>query len=154
VTVDHWDFAGRLRTGELLVHRDVAASVVQVFRRLHETRFPIASMELVDRFGGDDGRSMAANNSSAFNCRPVTGGTSWSEHSYGRAIDLNPVQNPYVRGSTVFPAAGRAFLDRTASRPGLIRQGDAVEQAFVGIGWSWGGRWSSPDYQHFSASGR
>jgi hypothetical protein len=154
VTADHWDLGGRLRSGELVVHRDVAAAVVQVLRELHAARFPIQSMELVDRFGGDDGRSMAANNSSAFNCRAVTGGTSWSEHSYGRAIDLNPVQNPYVRGATVLPTAGRAHLDRSAGTPGLIRDGDAVVRAFAGIGWSWGGTWSSPDYQHFSASGR
>lgn len=154
VTVDHWDFGGRLRSGELVVHRDVAAAVAGVFERLHQARFPIGSLELVDRFGGDDGRSMAAGNSSAFNCRAVTGGTTWSEHSYGRAIDLNPVQNPYVRGSTVLPAAGRAHLDRNPATPGLIRGGDPVVRAFAEIGWAWGGHWSSPDHQHFSASGR
>ncbi len=155
VTVDHWDMFGRLRTGELVLHVDSVAKIVGVTSALHQSRFPIAHMELVDLWWGDDDASMAANNTSAFNCRAVTGGTSWSEHSYGRAIDVNPVQNPYVRGATVLPQAGRAHLARDGATPGLIVEGDPVVAAFDSIGWAWGGRWSSPkDYQHFSASGR
>jgi hypothetical protein len=154
LTVDHWDREGLLRTGELVVHAEQAANVVAVFRELHAARFPVARMELVDRYGGDDDRSMAANNSSAFNCRRTTGGSAWSEHAYGRAIDINPVQNPYVRGSTVLPPAGRAHLDRSAATPGLIRSGDVVVRAFAAVGWPWGGHWSNPDYQHFSSTGR
>ena len=155
VTVTHWDFHGRTARGELVVHRDVAAAVVQVFRALHAARFPVARMDTVEVFGGDDARSMAANNSSAYNCRATTGGTGWSEHAYGRAVDVNPVQNPYVRGTTVLPEAGRAHLDRSVRRPGMVLAGDAVVRAFAAVGWEWGGDFRTlKDYQHFSQSGR
>ena len=109
----------------------------------------------VEAFGGSDDASMAANNTSAFNCRKATGGTSWSEHSYGRAIDVNPVQNPYVKGSLVLPQSGSAYVDRSRTIPGMIRAGDAVVRAFAAQGWAWGGTWTSlKDYQHFSTTGR
>jgi hypothetical protein len=140
----------------LVVHEDVAPDVAGVFRRLFQARFPIARMELVDVFGADDRRSMAADNTSGFNCREATGQPGvWSEHSYGRAIDLNPLENPYVAGSTVLPPAGRAFLDRSTPREGMILPGGPVVRAFAAIGWSWGGDYHSlKDYQHFSLTGR
>jgi hypothetical protein len=151
----HLDFAGRSRTGELVVHRDHARSMVEVFRRLYEASFPIARMVTVDAYGGDDDRSMAANNTSAYNCRAVAGGSAWSEHAYGAALDINPVQNPYVRGTTVEPEAGRAYLDRSRVRTGMIVDGDEVVRAFAAVGWGWGGDFRTfADYQHFSASGR
>jgi poly-gamma-glutamate synthesis protein (capsule biosynthesis protein) len=154
LTLTHWGFDGAVRTGELVVHADWAEALAGVFRRLFEVGFPIERMELVDVYGADDEASMAANNSSAFNCRPVTGGSEWSEHAYGWAIDLNPVQNPYVtRRGTVLPPAGSDFLDRRNLRMGMVT--DEVVAAFAAIGWGWGGAWSNPvDYQHFSASGR
>jgi D-alanyl-D-alanine carboxypeptidase-like protein len=99
---------------------------------------------------------MAANNTSAFNCRAVTGGSAWSEHSYGWAIDVNPVQNPYVdSGGAVLPPEGSPFLDRSQKVEGLIHAGGTVVRAFEAIGWGWGGRWEDPvDYQHFSLTGR
>ena len=155
VTVDHWGMGGHLLTGEVVVHRDLAAGIVRTMRDLHAARFPFARMELVDLYWGDDDASMAANNTSAFNCRAVTGGSGWSEHAYGRAIDVNPVQNPYVRGATVLPPAGGAYVDRGNHRSGMIQPGDAVVDAFAANGWSWGGSWSSlKDYQHFSPTGR
>lgn len=156
VVVDHWGFDGQVHRGELVLHADQAADVLQVFRTLFEQRFPIQRMRLVDDYGGDDERSMAANNTSAFNCRLVAGGGRWSEHAYGRAVDVNPVQNPYVsRGGEVAPAAGSAHLDRSRAVEGMIRPGDGVVRAFASIGWSWGGNWSSAkDYQHFSSTGR
>ena len=97
---------------------------------------------------------MAADNTSAFNCRPVAGPDRWSEHSYGRAIDLNPVENPWVRGTAVAPPAGAAFVTREPA-PGVILPDDVVVRAFAAAGWSWGGSWESPvDYQHFSTTGR
>lgn len=149
------DLAGTGRTGEMVVHADVVATVVDVFSRLHAAGFPVARMDPVDAFGGSDDASMAANNTSAFNCRPTTGGSGWSEHAYGRALDLNPVQNPYVSGSTVLPGLGRAYLDRSNRRPGMVTAGDLVVTAFAASGWGWGGGWTSArDYQHFSSSGR
>ncbi len=146
-------FDGTAGYGRLVVHDDEARAVVDVFRSLYEQGFPIRRMRLVDAYRGSDYASMAANNTSAFNCRRVTGGTSWSEHSYGRAIDLNPVQNPYVSGSTVQPPAGAAYVDRSPLRKGMVTRG--VRSAFASIGWSWGGSWTTKkDYQHFSATGR
>lgn len=150
----HHTFDGGTSEGHLVVHRDVARAVVDAFEAIFAGGFPIAAMEPVHVHGSDDGRSMEANNTSAFNCRTVTGGTRWSEHAHGTAIDINPVQNPYVRGSTVLPAAGRGRLDRDAVVPGMIVAGDAVTTAFAAIGWQWGGTWPNPDHQHFSASGR
>ncbi|NYD86431.1 M15 family metallopeptidase [Cellulomonas oligotrophica] len=154
VTVRHHDMAGAVVTGELVVHADVADGLVEVFRTLFDARLPLTSVRLVDDFGADDDASMAADNTSAFNCRAVTGGSGWSEHAYGRAVDVNPVENPYVRGGTVLPPAGAAFVDRPDA-PGVVHDGDAVVRAFAEHGWAWGGHWSSPkDYQHFSTTGR
>ena len=155
VTVTHLRFDGTTTRGQLVVHRDAAAAVVRVIRTLLAARFPVAQVRTVEAFGSDDARSMAANNTSAYNCRRTTGGTGWSEHAYGRALDVNPVQNPYVRGTTVLPAAGRAYLDRSRPRPGLVQAGGPVVRAFAEVGWEWGGSFTAlKDYQHFSASGR
>jgi poly-gamma-glutamate synthesis protein (capsule biosynthesis protein) len=81
--MSHVDFSGANRTGELVVHADQVLRLLKVFARVHEERFPIARMERVDVFGGSDDTSMEANNTSAFNCRRVTGGTAWSEHTAG-----------------------------------------------------------------------
>lgn len=154
VTVTHRDFDGEKVQGELVVHADAAEAMVTVFRTLFEAGYPVRSMRLVDDFDASDDASMDADNTSAFNCRAITGGTGWSEHAYGRAIDVNPVENPYVSGSSVGPRAGRAFVSRPDS-PGVIRAGDEVVRAFADVGWLWGGDWDSPvDYQHFSSSGR
>jgi hypothetical protein len=160
LTVSHVGFDGEPRTGELVVHADVARQVVAVFGRLYDARWPIERMQLVDVHRGDDDRSMAANNTSAYNCRTVAGTSRWSEHAYGRAVDVNPVQNPYVQGSSVAPPAGAEYADVDRSNGaevprGVIRDGDVVVTAFRSIGWGWGGHWTgSKDYQHFSASGR
>ena len=155
VTVSHWGYDGRPRTGELVVRAQYAGAMVGVFERLFRARFPVAQMRLVDEFGADDDRSMAANNTSAFNCRTVAGSTRWSEHAYGGAIDINPIQNPYVTSSGVSPPEGAPYRTRNASTVGLITRDGPVVAAFAAIGWGWGGSWSGgKDYQHFSASGR
>lgn len=155
ITMSHWNYAGSVSTGKLVVAASLANQVVEIFRDLYDARFPIERMELVDNYDGDDDQSMAANNTSAFNCRLVTGGSSYSEHSYGRAIDINPVVNPYVKGSTVLPPAGSAYVDRSFDAPGMIHANDEVVQAFAARGWIWGGTWSSlKDYQHFSTTGK
>lgn len=153
------DFDGRARTGEMVVHRRHARGVTRTFGRLYDVGFPIRRMRLVDAYGGDDDRSMAANNTSGFNCRRVAGQANWSDHAFGAAIDLNPIQNPYVRPGSVDPPSGRGFarVDRGGSAPahaGVIRADDPVVTAFDRIGWEWGGYWaSSKDYQHFAARG-
>jgi poly-gamma-glutamate synthesis protein (capsule biosynthesis protein) len=156
--VTYLAFDGQRRIGELVVHQAFARPVTQVFERLYEARWPIARMRLVDAYRGYDDRSMAANNTSGYNCRTVAGTHRWSAHAYGAAIDINPVQNPYVTATSTAPAAGARFaaLDRSrgAHMPrGAICAGDVVVRAFARIGWEWGGDWSTAkDYQHFSAT--
>ena len=156
LTVTHWDFTGAAATGELVVHEDHADDIVAVMERLFEIGFPIERMELIDVYDGDDDRSMAANNTSAFNCREVAWRPGvWSNHAYGTAIDVNPLINPYVAGDVVLPPEGRPFADRSTTARGGVYPGDAVVEAFADIGWGWGGDWSkAKDWQHFSASGR
>lgn len=151
----HRDFAGEAQIGEMVVAAEVAEDVVSVFERLFDSGFPIERMELVDVYGGDDLASMRADNTSAFNCRKVEGTDRWSEHAYGRAIDINPLLNPWVRGSTVSPPESVQYADRSLDIAGMIRDGDVVVEAFRDIGWTWGGTWSaSKDYQHFSETGK
>jgi hypothetical protein len=149
-------FDGRVYMGRLVVNRDVARSVVGVLRRLYAARFPIRRMMPVDAYGASDFRSIEADNTSAFNCRYVDGTTRWSEHAYGRAIDLNPIENPYVTAAgTTSHTASRRYLRRSAYRRGMAVEGGVVVRAFDAAGFGWGGRWSGDrDYQHFSASGR
>jgi hypothetical protein len=155
VRVTYLGFDGEAHRGRLVVHRRWAGDVLWVFERLYDRAFPIRRIRLVDRYGADDRESMRHDNTSAFNCRYVAGTTTWSQHAYGRAIDVNPVENPYVVGSRVSPLRGRRFLDRTDVRPGMIVERGVAWRAFRKIGWEWGGSWSSAkDYQHFSANGR
>jgi len=155
LTMTHWGFDRRVRTGRLIVHRDVAGDLVGVFLRLYEAGYPIRRMRQVDAYGGSDFRSIEADNTSAFNCRYVDGTTRWSEHAYGRAIDVNPIENPYVSGGRSSHRASAAYVDRSPRRPGMAHEGGVLVRAFERIGWGWGGRWTSvKDYQHFSASGR
>lgn len=156
VRLTYYGFDGRAHHGELVVHRWYADGFMQVFRHLYEARFPIRRMRLVDHYGADDDRSMAADNTSAFNCRLRAGSsTEWSQHAYGRAIDVDPVENPFVTPTHVSPPAGVAYLDRTQMLLGMIHDRDRTWWAFHAIGWSWGGDWTGTiDYQHFSANGR
>jgi hypothetical protein len=155
VRVSHWDFRGRAHVGSIVVRSTVARDVLTVFRRLHTARFPIRRLRPIDAYKGSDARSLAADNTSGFNCRYVIGPgpKRWSSHAYGLAIDVNPVENPYLDRGRILPPAGRRFLDRSRARPGMAVSGGVLVRAFAAVGWSWGGRWSPPDYQHFSATG-
>lgn len=155
VQVSHMGFDGREHIGELVVHHQDVTAVAIAFKLMWDAGFPIERMRLVDDFGGSDDASMAANNTSAFNCRRVAGTSTWSQHAYGRAIDVNPVQNPYVSGGVADPPAGAGYVDRSRVRAGMLVEGGPAVAAFDRIGWGWGGRWSSAkDYQHVSATGR
>lgn len=155
VSVTHWGYDGEVHTGTLVVAATQVDPVVAALRDVYAARFPIERMEPVSAYDGDDEASMRANNTSAFNCRYVAGTTNLSEHAFGRAIDINPLVNPYVKGASVDPPEGAPYADRTRTDPGMIHGRDAVVQAFADQGWAWGGYWSGgQDYQHFSASGR
>jgi hypothetical protein len=155
ITMTYWGMDDRPHTGAMVVNADSARKIVKVFRTLYGERYPIRRMELVDKYDGSDFASIEADNTSAFNCRNATGGSSWSQHAYGHAVDLNTCENPYVysSGHIDHPRCVK-YGDRERHDPGLIHTGDKVVRAFRSIGWGWGGTWGGPwDFQHFSATG-
>ena len=157
IEMTYWGMDGRPHTGgRLVVNARAAEDLVGVFRKLFDDRYPIERMEPVDKYRGSDFDSIEANNTSAFNCRRATGSSSFSQHAYGLAIDINPCQNPYVYadGHIAHKKCAK-YKDRDRDDPGMIHAGDDVVEAFEEIGWGWGGEWSgAKDYQHFSSTGR
>jgi D-alanyl-D-alanine carboxypeptidase len=153
--IGYWGFDRRPHRGEMIVAAIAVAPVRKAFAQLYRARFPIRRMRLVDAYGASDSRSIDHDNTSAFNCRNVTGGTGWSEHAYGRAIDIDPIENPYVYpGGRVTHAASRRYVDRSHHRRGMAYHGGVLVRAFAAVGWKWGGDWPRPtDYQHFSSTG-
>ncbi len=159
VEVSYWDFEGRTRTGPLIVHEMVAGDVLWVFGRLFEAGFPINRIELprVYRPPRPIDWYNTRNRTAAFNCRPATGNPgSLSHHSYGWAIDINPLQNPYVRSDgSVLRRAVKPYTDRSLREPGMIHRAGVVVRSFAKIGWEWGGDWTTlKDYMHFSLTDR
>lgn len=152
----YYSFDGKVHQGQLVIEERLAEDIREVFRAALENKFPINSVIPIssDRFFKDgkwnnDDQSMLANNTSAFNYRLATGGKSLSRHAYGFAIDINPVQNPYIKGKTILPPG--AVYDKT--KPGTLTLGSPVVKTFIRLGWTWGGEWKSlKDYQHFEKS--
>ncbi len=155
IRMTYWGMDHRPHEGEMVVNAHVATKIVKVFRKLYDERYPIRRMELVDKYKGSDFASIEADNTSAFNCRNATGSSSWSQHAYGLAVDLNTCENPYVySGGHIDHPRCVKYGNRRRHDPGLIHDGDKVVRAFASIGWGWGGHWGGPwDYQHFSANG-
>ena len=159
VTVTHWGFDGRPHTGQLVVNRDVAKPVTTVFRKLYRLKFPIRHMKLGDLYGPRRARPADGDVSGSFECRRAvpspcgSGSGNWSNHAYGHAIDLNPMENPYVGCGAVYDPTSRPYVDRSRRRKGMVTP--AVVRAFKSIGWGWGGDWSgdTKDYMHFSTTG-
>ena len=144
------DFEGLSQVGELVCNKVIAGDLLAIFRELYEARYPIRSIRLIDDFNGDDEASMAADNTSCFNYRRKTGMRELSKHALGLAVDINPLENPYVRPSRVRPAGATAFADRTKDFPHKIDRNDLCYRLFRAHGFSWGGTWRSvQDYQHF-----
>ncbi|MBT8213611.1 MAG: M15 family metallopeptidase [Acidimicrobiia bacterium] len=155
LTVGFIGFDGASYVGEVIVNATAADAMVQVFRTMFETGFPIEEVRVIAPDELDAPPTGDGNVTTVFVCRPVTGGASWSQHAYGLAIDINPFHNPYVKGDLVLPELATVYTDRALGLPGMIIEGDSVVQAFDAIGWGWGGRWSTlTDPQHFSANGR
>lgn len=146
----YYDFGGRVRRGEMVCNKAIADDLLYIFKELYKAKYPIASIRLIDDFDGDDQRSMEANNTSCFNYRTKTSGTSLSAHARGMAVDVNPLQNPYVKGEIIEPEAAREYADRTVDFPHKITDDDLCCKLFRSRGFQWGGAWNSvKDYQHF-----
>ncbi len=160
LTLSYWGFDGRPHIGPLVVNASAAEDLVGVFRRLFDARFPIRNLRLAREFRpGQEEHDTPADPTAAFNCRPVVTpfgpSDTYSQHSYGLAIDINPIENPFVVDGYVRNRYSRPYRDRSRHLPGMIHGGDVVVRAFAAIGWSWGGDWTSgQDYMHFSATGR
>jgi hypothetical protein len=162
LTVTTWGWDGRPHTGELVVNEDAAASLAKVFRRLYQLKFPIRHMRLGHMYGPKRARPADGDVTGSFRCRqsvpsPCVGGSAsgrWSNHAYGLAIDVNPVENPYVGCGMTRDPRSRPYTDRSRLRKGMVTP--AVVRAFRSIGWGWGGEWSgaTKDYMHFSHNGR
>jgi hypothetical protein len=163
LSVTYLGFDARPHTGELIVNEDAVRSLTLVFRRLYALRFPIHHMELADTYGPRAGRPPDGDFTASFECRQASaspcgglanrGTGSWSEHAYGEAVDLNPVENPYVGCGMTRDRASLSYLNRSRPRRGMVTP--AVVRAFAAVGWGWGGGWSgaTKDYMHFSANG-
>ncbi len=153
VRINHWGFDYCVYEGELIVHKDVAAEVVEIFQELFTIQYPIEKMLLIDSYEADDRLSCEDNNSYAFCSRKAVGKEDWSFHSYGLAIDMNPLLNPYHLDNEVIPENGTEFLDRSLPCRGLITEEDPLYQAFTKRGWQWAGDWMEErgyvDYHHF-----
>jgi hypothetical protein len=155
VRVTFRGFEGARHTGELLVNSRAAEPLVRVFHQLYDDRFPIEEMRITPKAEQNVAPTGDGNDTGSFNCRPVRGATTYSQHAYGLAVDVNPFQNPYLKGDLVLPELAGAYKDRSRQRPGMILPGGPVVRAFASIGWGWGGSWQSlKDLQHFSANGR
>jgi len=162
LTLRYWGFDGKVHEGSMVVNTRVAHGVVTVFKRLFDARFPIKVLHLATPYRGpqDDNPYDKRDYTVGFNCRPVLTahgeGRSFSQHAFGLAIDINPMQNPYVAADGfVKNVYARRYKDRSLHGQGIIRPGDVVVRAFAAIGWKWGGYWiSAKDYMHFSLTGR
>lgn len=144
-------FDGAPQTGEMVCNAAIAQDLLEIFQALYEAGYPIRSILLVDDFGGSDDESMKADNTSCFNFRTVPGSKSLSRHAFGMAVDVNPLENPYInRSGVVMPAEGQPYVDRDRDFPHKITRDDLCCRLFLEHGFTWGGSWSDrKDYQHF-----
>ncbi len=163
LTLSYWGFDGRTHQGQLIVNAQAVSALSSVFTSLYASHFPIRKMVTIEHYAGTgvqlDDESTADDNTAAFNCRNAVnpgGPPAWSEHAYGEAVDINPVENPYVESTGVVdPPNGAPFVNRTVRRAGMAYAGSPLNAAFAAVGWRWGGYWSgNPDYQHFSVNGQ
>ena len=155
LTLSFWGFDGRVHAGEMIAHESVADDLVTVFSAIFDARFPIEEMRVVSLAELDAEPTGDGNNTTAFVCRPVVGGTSFSQHAFGLAVDINPFHNPYIRNDLLLPELAGTYLERDQLRDGMVSAEGPVVTAFTEIGWGWGGAWNSlKDYQHFSQNNR
>lgn len=156
LSIKHLGYDGKDKIGELLVHKDISSNVEKIFKELYEIKYPIYQMKLVSNYNNDDWKSIEANNTSAYNCRVVAGTKKWSNHSYGKAIDINPIENPYISRKGYISHKEslkyrkRVHKENTLKDRAILLKDDEAVKIFKKYGWSWGGDWITiKDYQHF-----
>lgn len=150
IRLSYWGFDNRPHHGVLIMNKIVASEVVAIFQALYQQHFPIARMQPISDFNGNDAAAMAANDTTGFDCRLITLGNNYSAHAYGTAVDINPLLNPYISGSVILPWQARKYVMRNPTYPGMITSQNTIYQIFHQKGWRWGGDWVElKDYQHF-----
>ena len=150
LTLPYYDFDGNIRLGEMVCHKAIAHDLLLVFKELFQLKYPIYSIKLIDDFDADDEASMQANNTSCFNYRTIPGIHKLSRHAFGMAVDINPLQNPWVPGNQVHPSNAKDYINRTKDFPHKIDHDDDCYRIMKAHGFSWGGDWPwGKDYQHF-----
>ena len=150
LTIPYYDFNGNIQTGEMVCNKAIAHDLLLVFSELFQMKYPINSIKIIDDFDGSDDASMEANNTSCFNYRSVPGMKHLSRHAMGKAVDINPVQNPWVSNKKVYPPSAEEYADRSKDFPHKIDHDDACYRIMKAHGFFWGGDWArSKDYQHF-----
>ena len=150
LTLPYYDFDGQVKQGEMVCNKAISHNLLCIFRALFSRAYPINSIRLVDDFYADDETSMQANNTSCFNYRTIAGTNVLSRHAFGMAVDINPLQNPCVKGSRIQPKTATEYVDRDKDFPHKIDKDDFCKEVFSSFGFSWGGDWRKlKDYQHF-----
>lgn len=150
LTLPYYGFDGQIKQGEMVCNKAISHDLLYIFRAFFSRAYPINSIRLVDDFGADDETSMQANNTSCFNYRTIAGTNVLSRHAFGMAVDINPLQNPCVKGSRIQPKTATEYVDRDKDFPHKIDEDDFCKEVFSSFGFSWGGDWrNSKDYQHF-----
>lgn len=150
LTLYYYDFDNHIQQGEMVCNKAIAHDLLCIFKTLFMEAYPIYSIRLVDDFDASDEASMQANNSSCFNYRTIAGSHKLSRHAFGMAVDINPLQNPCVRGTRIRPSTATDYVDRSKDFPHKIDDYDLCKKTFESHGFRWGGRWRSvKDYQHF-----
>ncbi len=153
IDINHWDYDGELLRGRIIVHRKVVPVVRKALRKAFKAGFPIHEMSPVQKYDSSDNKSMRADNTSGFSCRRIPGSTRWSEHAKGIAVDINPRRNPHVFSNKLLPGNAKAYVKRKPVQAGMLTKRSVVSRVFRKKGWTWGGTYRNPDYQHYSRSG-
>lgn len=150
LTLPYYDFNGEIQQGEMVCHVAIAHDLLEIFRTLFAAQYQFCSIRLIDDFNADDEASMRANNTSCFCYRTIAGSKRLSLHALGRAVDVNPLQNPYVNGKWIQPSTAGEYVDRSKDFPHKIDKNDLCKQTFTAYGFTWAGDWpAEKDYQHF-----
>jgi len=155
INIVHFGFDKKYHIGPMVIHKKLVDDAIGIFTDMCKACYPIEKIRLIDDYNADDDLSMGDNNSCALCQRYITGRTDvYSNHSFGTAIDINPIENPYQKGEKIYPPESKKYLDRKQNKKGLIKEGDPCHLAFTKRGWDWGGSWMQSkgyvDYQHFA----